>query len=675
MPYGSGRQIMTGGDFLHQAMAHHQAGRVAEAERLYRAVLETQPRNPDAHHNLGVLAIQTGRPHEALAFFKAAVEVAPRLEQCWFSYLDALVAVGEAETADHVLGQARRQGLGGPRIEALAGMIAAMAYANQCFAGAVSHHHAGRLAEAVDLLRRILVLSPFLAEHYSNLGSMLRDLGRLAEAETCCRRALAIQPALAEAYGNLANVLRDLGRLDEAVAAFQAALSLRPDFAQVHGNLAHALLTLGRADAAMRACGRAMALHPHDPELHRELLLLSVYAPDLDQAARFALHRAFDARHARRFAPLARSHAVTPEPDRRLRIGYLSSDFLGHPVARNLLPVLRAHDRTRFEIHAYAGVARPDGVTQDIRALCDGWHSTLGLDDAAVAEMIRADGIDILVCLAARFDANRPLVCALRPAPVQVSFHDCGTSGLVAMDYLLSDRGLTPRHTKEGFAERLLCLPRFYVADMPAILPPVQDQSGDRVVFGCFNNPAKISERVLRLWARVLHAVPGSTLRLKYHNWYEAGSLRRQAETVLGQCGIGPERLSCPPRDAALDQHLGHYNGIDIALDPFPFSGSTSTFEALIMGVPVVTLAGDVMVSRWSAAMLAALGLDDLVATDPDHYVAIAADLARDSRRRRLLRHDLRGQVAGSSLCDGPGRTRQIERFYRAIWRRWCMAR
>lgn len=653
---------------LTQAISHHQAGRLPEAEHLYRLILEVQPQNPDANHNLGVLAVQLGQPDGALSHFKTALEADPSNAQHWLCAIDALLQTGQSGPARQMLDEGRRRGLSGPEVDALAVRLdLAEAHVGQ----GADLHDLGRLEEAAECYRHALALNPDSAEAHGNLGNILFKLGRQGEAEACYRRALEARPDCAEVHSNLGNVFRDLGRMDEAVESYQRALVLKPDFALAHNNLGSTLLSLGKADAALAHFEQAVAAKPGFIDAQRNLLLALLYHPSLDQETIFSAHRRFEALHLQRHAPRIQPHRNVPDPNRRLRIGYLSSDFRNHPVARNLLPVVRDRDRDKFEMYCYAEVGRPDTITATFQSLADGWRSTVGLSDPDVATMIRDDNIDVLVCLAARFDKNRPLVCTWKPAPVQISYHDVATSGLAAMDYLISDRVLTPRNSDERFTERLLCLPHFYIGEMPASPPPIRPRSGP-IVFGCLNNPAKITEPVLDLWAQALRAVPGSRLLLKYLNWYDVAPVRERVLVMFDRHGIDRDRLSCPVGVGTLSEHLDLYNEIDIALDPFPFSGSTTTFEALFMGVPVVTLRGKTMVGCWSAGMLTSLGLSHLIAEHPADYSGIAQRLATDAGERSLLRRDLRERVARSPLCNPTRKARQIETFYRATWRRWC---
>ncbi len=399
-----------------------------------------------------------------------------------------------------------------------------------------------------------------------------------------------------------------------------------------------------------------------------------MYDPVWTNEARFEEARRLAQRYARK--PLS-APATTPraDPARRLRIGYLSSDFRNHPVVRNIEPLLVHRDRERFEVVAYAEVRNPDGVTTRLQGLFDQWRSTIDRTDEDVAAQIRADGVDILVTLAGHLDENRLLVCGYRPAPVQVSLYDVATSGFDEVDYLLTDRTICPRKPAEKFTERVIRLPTSYVyAPMRDGSPvgPSPARGHGAVTFGSFNNPTKLNGATLALWGQILKSVPGSRLILKFHRWFQAADLQARVRTAFSAVGVEADRIEYLSGDEPLADHLQTYSRIDIALDTYPFGGATTTFEALWMGVPVVTLVGDTMVSRCAASMLRAVKLDSLVTDSPGQYIAAAVALAADRERLAGLRASLRERVMGSPLVDGRAHARRIERVYRAIWTRWC---
>jgi protein O-GlcNAc transferase len=309
-------------------------------------------------------------------------------------------------------------------------------------------------------------------------------------------------------------------------------------------------------------------------------------------------------------------------------------------------------------------------MTTRFRSQCDLWRSIGGKDDEAVARMIRDDRVDIMIYLAGRFDDNRPQIAAWRPAPIQISFLDAATSGLKEMDYLIADPVRVPANPVEKFTERVLRLPNFYVHRPPTEAPAPSSPPGPRMTFGCFNNPAKLNQPVMDLWGKILVRQPDSRLQLRYLQLYTVESFRKSVLADIDPTLHDRVELCGPIYGWA--NHLRTYNDIDIALDAFPFNGSTTTFEALWMGVPVVTLLGDTLMSRWTASMLTQVGLDDLIAGSPEEYVEIALKLAADRDRLGELRATLRDRLAKSLLCDGARTTRYFERALRAVWRKWC---
>lgn len=529
--------------------------------------------------------------------------------------------------------------------------------------------------DALPALQKAAALLPDDVDAHNNLGNALQDLGQLEAAVASYRRALAIKPDFASAQYNLGISLRGLGQLDAAVACYRKALEIKPDYAEAHNNLGKALQDIGLLDEAMASFRSALAIKPNCLDTNRAFLTALLYQPAIKIDALFAEHRACAARLSAADVSISRGFTNNPSSRKKLRIGYVSSDFRNHPVGRNIMPLIGRHDREKFEVYLYANVKRPDGLTDWFNGAADGWRSIVGLSDEAAAEMIRRDEIDLLVLLAGRFDDNRPLIAAYRAAPVQVSFHDPATSGLKAMDYLIADAMLSPRDTSEQFTERVVHLPTFYVhpplAGAPEVTPlPAREKA--YVAFGSFNNPSKVNERVVALWAKVLHAVPGSRLVLKYQNIFGNESVRKRCLELFLAQGIEAARLDLISASDSSEQHMARYAAVDIALDPFPFNGSTTTFEALWMGVPVITLLGDRMVARWSGAMLKKLQLDELIAHDETEYVAIAQGLAQNLERLESLRGGLRDRVAKSPLCDETRRARQVERLFRWMWAKWC---
>jgi len=352
----------------------------------------------------------------------------------------------------------------------------------------------------------------------------------------------------------------------------------------------------------------------------------------------------------------------------KLRVGFVSSDFRRHAVARNVLPVLQMMDRDQFEIHCFSDLVEPDSVTDEFRAISTSFVSIRDLDDAMAASLIRDAGIDILVILAGRFDRNRPFIAAYRAAPIQISWHDVATSGLSTMDYLIADPILVPKVTAEKFTERVLYLPSFVIHAPISNAPRIggDERNGKRgLVFGSFNNPGKLNKRVLGLWGKVLKACPGSRLKLKYLDYYADPFL---CQRCLAALEVEPDRVEfIGAPDPSIGDHLAHYQDIDLALDSFPFSGSTTSFEALWMGVPVLTLAGERMVSRWTASMLHAVGLGSFIVQTEEGFIARAVAISGDHALLGQIRSTLRDRVAASALCDTRSHARAFERILHDI--------
>jgi protein O-GlcNAc transferase len=609
---------------LAEAAAHLAAHRYAEARGICDALLTAHPDDPEVLHVTGLVRFRQGDCETAIDLLSRSLELRP-------DSADVLANLG-----------AMQEELGND--EAAFG----------CFAAA--HDLA---PQDISVLQR--------------LGRTLFRLENYRGAEAAWRELLALTPQSALAYCELGYALRGQGRLDEALEAFRRATELDPNEAAAWNNFAVACQGYGQFRRAAEAHRRFLAVRPDAAATaYRNLMTVMLYSHEFSDAERWAVAREFETACAAPIAARARtSFAQSRDASRRLRVGYVSSDFYEHPVGRNLEPVLAHRDRARFEVICYAEVVRPDGLTARFQALADGWRPTTGLTDEQVAAQIRADQVDVLVILAGRFDRNRPLVAAYRAAPVQVSFHDPGTSGLQAMDYLIADRVLVPRQTAERFSERVVALPSFYIHGTlggPEVGPLPAERNG-YVTFGSFNNPAKVNDAVLGLWGEVLRAVPGARLKIKCKNWFANSGLQERFREKLG---IAPDRIEFDMADRSIGDHLSLYNDVDVALDPFPFTGSTTTFEALWMGVPVVTLAGTNMAGRWSASMLSALRLHELVAATHEEYMAIARRLATDLPQLAAMRAALRQRVVASPLCNGRARARQLERLYRALWGRWC---
>jgi protein O-GlcNAc transferase len=572
------------------ALECHRTGRLAEAERGYRAILQSEPQHADSLHMLGVIALQTRNLASALELVQRAAALRPDAAPC-----------------RNTLGQ-------------------------------ILERH-GRDDEAAACYEAAIELDPGYAEVYNNLGYLRARQDRLTDAETLYRKAIALDPGYAEPHTNRGNLLKDLGELDAAIACYRRAVELRPDLSALHSNL---LLTLH-------------------------------YHPGCSSGDLLREHRAWARRHVAPLAAARRPHENAREPDRRLRIGYVSPDFREHPVARFVLPLFQEHDRGQVEVFTYSDVTRPDPVTRLLRDRVDQWRDVSTLRDEQLADLVRADEIDILVDLAAHSGRNRLLTFARKPAPVQVTYLAyCSTTGVDAIDYRLTDRFLDPPAEPGQYTETSIRLSRCYwcYSGPPLGGRPTTERGTGPPTFGCLNNFAKVSDATLALWMRLLRSVPEARLLVYARTEGHRDRVRR----ALRGAGVEQSRAAFVGRQSLAD-YLQTYREIDVALDPYPYGGGTTSCDALWMGVPVVSLAGRTAVSRAGSTLLSNLGLERLVARSAAQYVEIAAALIRDESGLAQLRHGLRERLESSPIMDAPQFARDFEAALRTVWRAWCESR
>jgi predicted O-linked N-acetylglucosamine transferase (SPINDLY family) len=531
----------------------------------------------------------------------------------------------------------------------------------------------GRIDQAIAHYERALSLHPDYAKAHNNLGLALAARGRIDQAIAHYERALSLNPDDALAHNNLGNALRARGQTDQAIAHYERALSLNPDDALAHHNLGSVLMLQGRIDLAFPHYERALSLWPDNVAAYHSLLLILNYATDKDPAAVYAAHLDFARRWEAPLAEFIQPPANDLSRERRLRIGYVSCDFRQHSVGYFIEPVLAHHDHDRFEIFCYSNHLQEDEITERLKSHVDHWRRLVGLSDEQVANQIRADQIDILVDLNGHIGSNRLLVFARKPAPIQVTWLGYpNTTGLSAMDYRLTDRFADPPGMTEHLhSEKLIRLPECFSCYQPPRDAPEVSRLPARekgyVTFGSFNNMAKITPEVIAVWVRILQSIPGSRLTLK-NPALGGNAMQQTVRKTFTESGITPERLELLGHDPSPRAHLERYRSIDIGLDPFPYNGATTTCEALWMGVPVVTLAGQTHAGRVGVSQLSNLGLTEFIGNTTEEYVAIAVRLARDLDRLSPLRAELRSRMAASPLMEAQRFTKNLERAYREMW-------
>ncbi|MDB5904077.1 MAG: repeat-containing protein [Betaproteobacteria bacterium] len=528
---------------------------------------------------------------------------------------------------------------------------------------------------AVSALTRAATLDSGSADVHYNLGNAYKGQGTPGRAVECFAKALEVNPSRVEAQVSAAGPLSELGRYAEAEAGLRDALAARPDLAEAHYNLALVLVSMQRFEEAMACYRAALGCNPAFLFARSNLLLL-MNAHSTDPDAIMNEHRAWGRQHA---APLAGAHlpfSNTAEPSRRVRLAYLSSDLRDHPVGRFIEPVLAQHDHGAFEVWCYHADPIDDLVTTRLRSRVDRWINCANMDDEALANRIRADGIDVLVDLAGHTAGNRLLAVARHPAPVMATYLGYPTtSGIDAIGYRVTDVHVDPPGTNSYTVERAMRLPHSYYCyggeDEVTGVTASPTSLNHRVTFGCFNACIKWSDASIELWARVLDAVTGSTLLLKAKGLDQAEVAERALQRFATH-GVDTGRIELRGWEPTPARHLAIYREIDIALDTYPYNGATTTCEALWMGVPVVTLTGPTHASRMGASVLEAAGTPQWIARSPEQYVEICAALARDSDALQAARATLRARLHASPLMDAARFTADLECLYREMWRSWC---
>ena len=664
---------------LDIALQHHAASRFAEAETIYRQLLAIHPQNPDLWHLLGLIEQAAGRPDAALRLIQQAIAANPGASAYHNNLGLLLNALGRRAEAEASFREAIRLQ-----------PLDAETYYNL----GITLSELQRAEEAVAVYRTALRLQPAHASARLNLGLALTLAGRMDEAMAHYREVLRLDPGHTAVAVNLANLLKDSARLDEAIDLYRTAVHHAPADPAALNNLAVALKDHGEIEPALDGFRRSLALHPDSPEIHSNLIFTSFFRSTLAPDEIGEEMRRWNARHALPLRAEWQPHPNDPTPDRPLRIGYVSPDLRDHVVGRTLLPCFEAHDRQQFELFCYSDVPVPDAITERYRALSTGWCQTSHLSAAQLAAQIRLDRIDILVDLALHTAFNQLPVFARKPAPVQIAWLGYpGATGLEAIDYRITDTLLDPPgEDRAGSLEQPLRLPAAWTCYRPPphspAVSPLPAATQGHVTFGSFNNFAKINDRVLGLWARILAQIPDSRLLL-----VAKGRHQEKTRRFFAERGISPDRLeflayypspqaqaqtpaqppAAPP--PAPPPYLLRYHRIDIALDPFPYNGMTTTCDALWMGVPVIALIGEATLGRASYSLLANLGLPELAAASEEAYLHLATALAADWTRLTTLRATLRDRMQQSPLVDAPRFARALESAYRHAWTRWCESR
>jgi protein O-GlcNAc transferase len=652
---------------LEEAIAHHRSGNLQNAEMLYQQILQSQPNHPDALNLLGVVMRQQQRLDESQRWVRLAIAAAPSDARYPFNLGETLRAMEQYESAV----AAYQSSLELDPHNAPAWHAMGMAL-----------EKLGRDERAIEAYRGGIGENGGLMSAHQSLFDALWRLQRLAEAEAAARAAIGANPDWQRGYSSLGLLLDRQGRGSQAAAAFRRALQLNPNDGSAHGDLANVLADHFALEEAIDHCRRAVELLPQSAAIHSNLLLMLNLDPRTDEPALFAEHQLWAARHAVRLVPKAPLRPRDPRPDRPLRIGYISPDFRNHPVTCFFEPILSHHDRRLFTPILYSDVAKPDSGTGRLAALAGGenWRPIHGLGDDAVAALVQRDGIDVLVDLAGHTAGNRLPLFARGIASVQVTYLGCpNTTGLPrsAMQFRVTDADCDPPGLADSLhTEELMRLEDSFLCyrpppDAPPVAPPPCQQLG-YITFGSFCSMMKINRQVLGAWSQILARVPDSRLMIKNKSAADPDVRQRVMET-FASLGVVPQRILLLGHDPTIADHLERYAQIDIALDTFPYNGTTTTCEALWMGVPLVTLTGQPHRSRVSFTLLKKIGLADLATPNVDRYIELTAELAQDRVRLASLRAAMRSRFENSELRDEPRFVGNLESAFRAMWRRTCV--
>jgi predicted O-linked N-acetylglucosamine transferase (SPINDLY family) len=710
---------------LASALEHER--RLPEAIAHLRTALALEPGNPDMHNNLGNCLRESGDFKSAIECYQKAVELRPLQPEFLCNLGNALISNDEFETAIQNLEAGL---LRTPDHLQVTCVLARAYYKNEEYEKAIQTAQKvlsiqpdtfaalldlglvylvqRKFQEAESFLQRALQIDPKSAEAYNNLGVLHRETRDHARAIEFHQKAIALKPNYFEAYHNLGNVLKDHGPRDQAIRCYLQALAIEPDHVEIRCSLGYAWREGGQLDEALLCYKKALEIDPENPKAtaglagvyqdaglleqaiplyrkaieldegcadpHVGLLYALMYFGTADQVA--AEHKRWAEIYANPLIEHSKPFTNDPDPNRRLRIGYSSGDFRRHSVNHFMQPVYENHDKNAFDVYCYSNVAKPDAITEHLKTCVTAWRDVFNLSDEKIAEMVRDDQIDILIDVAGHSAFNRLLMLARKPAPVQVTHQGyAATTGLTAIDYRITDLLSDPPGVNDSHcSEKLIQLPQTAWVYRPppdaTDVAPLPALTTGTITFGSQNYLGKLTDTILECWMRVLREVPDSRLIIKS----KGATSTLFSERIAGfreRHQIATERVQLIDF-VPQNEHYQHFGKLDISLDSYPYSGTTTTCESLWMGVPVVTLYGNGHLSRVGLSLMTSMGLPELAAGNADDFVTAAKNLASDIPRLAALRAGMRQRMQQSPLGDGPGLARNLESIYRSIWRTWC---
>ncbi len=644
--------------YYNRGNTSEQLGQFNAAVNDYSKAIELNPKLDQAFYNRGLALEQLGRPDAAVKSYNKAIELNPDFAEVYNNRGNALKTLGHMDEAMNAYTKA---------IQLKPDFVEA--YNNR----GIALQKLGQLDAAAKSYGKAIRLSPDYAAGYNNLGNTLQQLGKMDEAIKKFDKAIELKPDFPEAYNNRGNVLRDLGLLSDAISSYSKASQLKPDYPEAYNNWGVSLQELGQLNAAVKNYNKAIQLSPDLYTMAYSNLLTTLnYTTNVGASERFSIAQKF----GKYITEKAQTHCLNHQnlsAKKRLRVGLVSADLRLHPVGHFLENVLSSIDNSKIELVAYPTTPEEDDLTERIKPLFSSWEPICGQNDDAVANLIHSDAINVLIDLSGHTAGNRLPVFGYRPSPVQVSWLGYfATTGLNEMDYVIGDPYVTPPKYDKHFTEKIWRLPEtrwcFTPPDAHIELSAPPALNCGYVTFGCFNNITKINNKVVELWANLLHLVADSRLFLKARQFRD----NAVCNTVIQQFaakGINSERIKLEGPEER-EEYLAAYNKVDIALDPFPFTGGTTSVESLWMGVPLVTLAGNSLISRQGVGILMNAGLSDWIAEDEKEYLAKAVSFATNLNELTVLRARLRPNILASPLFDAPRFACHLENALLEMWSR-----
>jgi len=720
---------------LQIAHTYHQEGKVADAEEIYRTIIEIDPEHAEATFYLGNLALEIGCLNEGLALLKRAITLNPTTESYRQTYMEWIKRIDDSSMMSHDVILEQQDSLQPQQINTIESeqpteeeiktmqqiFISQDYQQSKLFAEnlldkyprsgmafnllGVANRYCGDSQKALELLQKALQLLPSDYAILYNLGVAYQDVFNSQKAIECFQNTIRLNPDFIQAYNNLGTVFLELqdyesaiivlnklltikpdyyqglcnlgiayknqGDLHQSIKILQRALELVPDSAALLNNLGNALIDLGNFDAAIECYQKSIQLLP-DGDGNANLLFALNYHPDMSALEIFEHYKHYNEQKGNPIKQKARHYPNSKIKTRKLKIGYVSPDFKMHPVRLFLEPLLANHDKSQFEVYAYAQIFKEDIITHRYQQYADHWRITTGLSDDDLAALIQKDGIDILIDVAGHTAGNRLQVFARKPAPVSVSWLGFGyTTGLSAIDYYLTDEISAPHGSESLFSEQpwRVATPSYVyrpaegmgeVNELPAI------QKG-YITFGTLSRSIRVNHRTIKVWADVLKKVENSKLLIDSKNYADSEMVEKLYENFQ-QYGIGKERLEIgyhsPPWDVV--------RKIDIGLDCFPHNSGTTLFEMLYMGLPYVTLADRISVGRLGSSILTGLNRKEWITYTEEEYINKLVALASDKATLANIRANLRNQMTHSPLMDEQGFARKVENAYREMFEKWC---